>query len=222
MRMAVSTPKIRLDQRVLKLLERISVELPLGEDAGDVLGQVARALAQAGLKTLEPAVSSVATSAVGAAEIGGWAGVGRRSLGGAGPASSAQRAWPAPRRGGRGQTNLGFWGRVAHGAYVCARASPCNRLPSDAVTRALQQRRRLARRLRACSCGETRRAPQPRHARSRCSHSRPTCRARWSASASSPLCPQSGGAFLDHCAGRPAACARPACQAAGRTGKTCR
>ena len=47
--------QIRLDQQVLQLLQRISVELPLGEDAGNVFGELGRRLGQSGLEALEPA-----------------------------------------------------------------------------------------------------------------------------------------------------------------------
>ena len=143
MRMAVSTPEVGLDQQVLQLLQRISVELPLGEDAGDVFGQFGRGLGQAGLEALEPARFSRrlgggggVTPAAAAAAVHGGCGAAAASAGSGAAAPARGRTAKAA------EEATGFCGLVAHGAHVGASSSPCNRRPVGPSDAGAHQRAR--------------------------------------------------------------------------------
>ena len=120
--------QVRLDEQVLQLLQRIRVELPLGEDAGDILRQPGRRLGQACLEALEPALLWAASQQVLSAtrlqrqetQPCRFAGTGSLGL--------------APERA---EQSARFCRLVVHAAHLVAATSPRNRLPVDPVTRAV-------------------------------------------------------------------------------------
>ena len=162
--------QVRLNQQVLELLQRISVELPLGEDAGDVFGQARRRLGQPGLEALEPALllrrlrAASRCAAAGAGSGCGRSLLSRRRIGAGagGRLRAAKEAQQAARFGGtcRSQRQLG-------GERLAAQPLAVGR--GDAGP---QQLSRLGR-PRQLHLGEARRAPQVLAARSA---ARPRCR----------------------------------------------
>ena len=69
-------PEIRLDEKILEIVQRRRVELAfLDEDAGDSARQLRRRLAEAGLETLKPALRLAgAAAAVGVSGFGSLSG----------------------------------------------------------------------------------------------------------------------------------------------------
>ena len=132
------------DQRLLELLQRRGVEPPLGDDAGDLLGQAARGARQPGLEPGEPALPR-ARSAIRRPA--------RRACRPRPPRRPARRSCrPAaaspPRRSGSART--GRSGRRRRARSALAGAGRAGRAGTRSSAAAPRARSRAARSLRAC------------------------------------------------------------------------
>src|SRR5262249_60187385 len=118
--------QVGFDQRIFEFLQRVSVELPLAENADDVLRQFGRSLGEAGLEALEPALLLGRLGGVGGPKLGlalRWLRRRVRLLAGRWSNGLRRRGGWAAKAAKEAARSVG---RVAHEAHVGASGSPCN------------------------------------------------------------------------------------------------